>query len=136
MTAIVSRRSAAASAAAKDDALTLVVEELRDRYGDLPAETEGLLAVAALRRRAAKAGLVDVVAMGPNLRIAPAHLADSMQVRLKRLYPNAKLLSGGEALVVPMPRSGGEHLGDPELLAWVGQLLDQLFPAPVIPPAE
>lgn len=123
--------SAAASASAKDDALTLVVEELRDRYGDLPAETEGLLAVAALRRRAAKAGLVDVVAMGPNLRIAPAHLADSMKVRLQRLYPNAKLMSGGEALVVPMPRAGGEQLADPELIAWVAQLLDQLFPAPV-----
>ena len=63
--------SAAASATAKDDAIDLVVEELRDRYGELPAEAEGLLAVARLRRRAAQAGLADVVAMGPNLRIAP-----------------------------------------------------------------
>ncbi len=64
--------SAAASATAKDDAIDLVVEELRDRYGEPPSEVEGLIAVARLRRRAAQAGLADVVAMGSNLRIAPA----------------------------------------------------------------
>ncbi|MBN9155736.1 MAG: transcription-repair coupling factor [Microbacterium sp.] len=128
--------SAAASATAKDDAIDLVVDELRDRYGEPPAEVEGLLAIARLRRRAAQAGLTDVVAMGPNLRIAPARLPDSMRVRLQRLHPKAKLLSGGEALVVPLPGAGGEPLGDPELIAWVGQLLEQLWPAPAPVPAD
>ena len=128
--------SAAASAIAKDDAIDLVVDELRDRYGELPAETEGLLAVARLRRRAAQAGLADVVAMGPNLRIAPANLADSMRVRLQRLYPAAKVMAGGEAIVIPMPRAGDERVSDADLIAWVRQLLDQLFPAPVAPPVE
>lgn len=120
--------SAAASITAKDEAIDLVVEELTDRYGDLPAEVEGLLAVARLRRRAGRAGLADVVAMGPNLRIAPAHLPDSMRVRLQRLYPKAKLLAGGDAVVVPLPTAGGERLSDGELVAWVGQLIDQLWP--------
>ncbi|WP_292823802.1 transcription-repair coupling factor [Microbacterium sp.] len=127
--------SAAASATAKDDAIDLVVEELTDRYGELPAETEGLLAVARLRRRAAQAGLADVVAMGPNLRIAPANLADSMRVRLQRLHPASKVLAGGEAIVIPMPRAGDERLSDAALIAWVHQLLDQLFPQPVAAPA-
>nr|WP_211160294.1 transcription-repair coupling factor [Microbacterium sp. MF43] len=122
--------SAAASVTAKDDAIDLVIEELTDRYGDLPSEAEGLLAVARLRRRAAQAGLADVVAMGPNLRIAPANLPDSMRVRLQRLYPKAKLLQGGEAVVVPLPTAGGERVSDADLIAWVGQLLDQLWPAP------
>lgn len=122
--------SAAASVSAKDDALDHVVDELRDRYGDLPSDVEGLLAVARLRRRAAQAGLSDVVAMGPNLRIAPANLPDSMRVRLQRLYPSAKLLAGGDALVVPQPRVGGEPVGDADLIAWVGQLIEQLWPAP------
>ncbi|GAA2006542.1 transcription-repair coupling factor [Microbacterium ulmi] len=122
--------SAAASVVAKDDALDLVIEELRDRYGEPPADVEGLLTVARLRRRAAQAGLADVVAMGPNLRIAPAHLADSMRVRVQRLYPKAKLLAGGDALVVPLPTAGGEPIGDAGLIAWVAQLLDQLWPAP------
>ncbi|TDN92381.1 transcription-repair coupling factor [Microbacterium sp. BK668] len=122
--------SAAASVTAKGDAIDLVIDELRDRYGEPPAEVEGLVAVTRLRRRAAQAGLADVVAMGPNLRIAPAALPDSMRVRLQRLHPKAKLLSGGEALVVPLPTAGGQPLADAELIAWVRQLLDQLWPAP------
>lgn len=120
--------SAAASVTAKDDAIDLVVEELTDRYGDPPADVEGLLAVARLRRRAAKAGLADVVAMGPNLRIAPADLPDSMRVRLQRLHPKAKVLAGGDALVVPLPTAAGEALSDADLISWVAQLLDQLWP--------
>lgn len=120
--------SAAASVTAQDDALDLVVEELTDRYGEPPAEVSGLLAMARLRRRAGRTGLTDVVAMGPNLRLAPANLPDSMRVRLQRLYPSAKLLAGGEALVVPMPRPGGEPLADADLIAWVDTLLSQLWP--------
>jgi transcription-repair coupling factor (superfamily II helicase) len=123
--------SAAASATAKDDAIDLVADELRDRYGEPPREVEGLLAVARLRRRAAVAGLADVVAMGPNLRIAPAHLPDSLRVRLQRLYPKAKLLAGGDALVLPLPTGGGDAVEDAALVAWVSQLLEQLFPVPV-----
>jgi len=122
--------SAAASATAKDDAIDLVVEELTDRYGAPPAELEGLVRMARLRRRAARAGLSDVVAMGPNLRVAPAKLPDSMRVRLQRLYPKAKLVASGEALVVPLPTAGGEALADADLIAWVQQLLDAIFPLP------
>jgi len=124
--------SAAASATAKDDAIDLVIDEMRDRYGEPPAEVDGLIAVARLRRRAARVGLEDVVAMGPNLRIAPAHLEDSKKVRLQRLYPKAKLVSGGDAMVVPLPTD--TH--DAALIAWVAQLLDALFPEPVTTPAE
>jgi transcription-repair coupling factor (superfamily II helicase) len=122
--------SAAAAATAKDDMIDLVVDELRDRYGELPPEGEGLVAIARLRRRAAQAGLADVVAMGPNLRIAPADLPDSMRVRLMRLHPKAKVVAGGDALVVPLPTAGGEPVADADLIAWTRQLIDQLWPAP------
>jgi transcription-repair coupling factor (superfamily II helicase) len=124
--------SAAASATAKDDAIGLVVDELRDRYGEPPTEVEGLVAVARLRRRAAQAGLADVVAMGSNLRIAPANLADSMRVRLQRLYPKAKLVASGDALVVPLPQDAD----DTNLIAWVRQLLDALWPLPAAKESE
>ena len=127
--------SAAASASATDDALDLVLEELRDRYGDAPSEVMGLIAIARLRRRAAQSSLTDVVAMGPNLRVAPAHLPDSLRVRLQRLHPKAKILSGGDAMVVPLPTAGGERVDDASLIAWTGQLLDQLYPLPVPAPA-
>ncbi|HIE61588.1 MAG TPA: transcription-repair coupling factor, partial [Microbacterium sp.] len=122
--------SAAASASAKDDAIDAVIEELTDRYGEPPTDVAGLLSMARLRRRAARAGLTDVVAMGPNLRIAPARLEDSMRVRLQRLYPAAKLLAGGEAVVVPLPRTSGEPVADADLIEWVDTLLGQLWPEP------
>ena len=121
--------SSAATATAADDAIDHVVEELTDRYGAPPAEVAGLVAIARLRRRAARAGLTDVVAMGSNLRVAPARFEDSMKVRLQRLYPQAKLVGGGEALVVPMP---GADRADP--VEWTSQLLTALFPASA--PAE
>jgi transcription-repair coupling factor (superfamily II helicase) len=119
--------SAAATASAADDAIDLVVEELADRYGEPPAEVAGLVEVARLRRRAAQSQLADVVAMGKNLRVAPAHLADSMQVRLKRLYPGAKILANGDALVVPMPTAEGI-----DIVAWARQLLDAIYPLPKV----
>ncbi len=128
--------SAASAATAKDDAIDLVIEELTDRYGAPPAEVSGLISIARLRRRAARAGLTDVVAMGSNLRIAPARFEDSMKVRLQRLYPNAKLLAGGEALVVPMPRPGGEAPMDAGLLEWVEQLFTAMFPESVAVPDD
>jgi transcription-repair coupling factor (superfamily II helicase) len=132
--------SAASAATAKDDAIDLVIEELTDRYGTPPDEVEGLFAIARLRRRAARAGLSDVVVMGSNLRIAPARLEDSIKVRLQRLYPKAKLVASGEALVVPLPTIpatvgvGLEPVPDAQLLEWVGQLFTAIFPEPV--PAE
>ncbi|MEV7609641.1 transcription-repair coupling factor [Microbacterium sp. NPDC089320] len=129
--------SAASAATAKDDAIDLVIDELTDRYGTPPEEVEGLIAVSRLRRRAARAGLSDVVVMGSNLRIAPARLEDSIKVRLQRLYPKAKLVAGGEALVVPMPTVpaavgvGLEPLQAAQLLEWVGQLFTAIFPEPV-----
>ncbi len=118
--------SAAATATAPDDGIDLVVEELLDRYGPPPPETDTLVAVARLRRRAARAGLSEVVVMGGRLRLAPAPLSDSMTVRLRRLYPAAKVIAGGEALMVPMPEDwGAEHL-----IAWVDQLLTALFSVP------
>ena len=122
--------SAAASLTAAPDAIDLVREELEDRYGQAPAEVDGLFRIARLRRRAAQSELTDVVAMGPNLRVAPAPAADSLRVRLQRLYPKSKVLAGGEAMVVPLPAADGAPLADADLIAWVEQLLDQLFPLP------
>ena len=94
-----------------------------------------LVQVARLRRRAAKAGLSDVVAMGTNLRIAPARFEDSMKVRLQRLYPKAKLVGGGEALVVPMPTPDGAVARGTEIIEWVAALFTAMFPEPVASPA-
>jgi transcription-repair coupling factor (superfamily II helicase) len=124
--------STASTATAADGAIELVAEELADRYGAPPADLEILFAVARLRRKAALAGLSEVVAMGGKLRVAPANLPESMVVRLKRLYPAGKVLGGGEALLVPMPESSTPE----DIIAWVDQFLTAMFPpAPAEPKA-
>jgi transcription-repair coupling factor (superfamily II helicase) len=122
--------STAAAPSSPDDAIDSVVEELTDRYGEPPAQVQNLVAISRLRRVAQKAGLSDVVAMGGNLRVAPAELPDSLQVRLQRLYPGARLFAQANAMSVPLfaGASGSDAHDDPELIAWVAGLLAAIFP--------
>ncbi|MGG7508676.1 transcription-repair coupling factor [Plantibacter sp. YIM 135249] len=124
--------SAASAPAAKDGQIDLVIEELTDRYGEPPAQVTNLVAVSRLRQRSQKSGLSEVVAMGSNLRVAPADLPDSIQARLRRMYPGAKYLSQANALVVPMPRVNDEALPDADLIDWVHQFLTAIFPLPEV----
>ena len=130
--------STAAAPASPDDAIDSVVEELTDRYGEPPAQVQNLVAVSRLRRLAQKAGLSDVVAMGGNLRIAPAELPDSIQVRLQRLYPGARLFAQAKAISVPLfagaPGTDAPH-DDPQLIDWVTGLLNAVFPPKAEPAA-
>ncbi|WP_316310437.1 transcription-repair coupling factor [Clavibacter michiganensis] len=128
--------STAASPTATDDQIDRVIEELSDRYGEPPVEVDNLVRVSRLRRVAQRAGLSEVVAMGPNLRIAPADLADSKQVRLQRMYPGSKLFAQTNAVTVPLPKRDGEPLPDAELVDWVRQLLDAVFTVEQAPAAK
>ncbi len=127
--------SAASSTAASDGQIDLVQEELVDRYGSLPEAVENLIAISRLRRMAGQANLAEVVAMGSKLRVAPADLADSIQVRLQRMYPGSRYLKQTNSLVVPMPVRDGEPLSDAALIAWVTGFFTAIF-APVEPATE
>jgi transcription-repair coupling factor (superfamily II helicase) len=127
--------SSATSPAAPDGQIDQVLEELTDRYGEPPEQVTNLITVSRLRRLAQRTGLSEVVAMGSNLRVAPANLPDSIQVRLKRLYPASKYFGAAAALSVPMPVVNGEPLPDAELITWVENLLGAIFPAPAAPAA-
>ena len=87
---------------------------------------------------AVKAGLSEVVAMGTaqRLRIAPADLPDSLQVRLARLYPGAKYLAAASAVMVPLPVRNGELPADADLIDWTANLLTVIFGAEVVSDAE
>ncbi len=123
--------STASSPTAADGAIDQVLEELNDRYGEPPAPVLALIAVSRLRRAAVKSGLSEVVAMGTNLRVAPAEIPDSIQVRMQRMYPGSRYFASASALSVPMPRVNGEPVADADLIEWVATLLNALFPAPV-----
>jgi transcription-repair coupling factor (superfamily II helicase) len=66
--------------------------------------------------------------MGSNLRVTPADLPDSIQVRLARMYPGAKYMAAARVIAVPLPTDG-------DLIAWTANFLDAIFPLPVITPA-
>jgi len=123
--------STASAPAASDDAIDRVLEELTDRYGEPPEQVSNLIAVSRLRRMAQKSGLSEVVVMGDKLRVAPADLADSIAVRLQRMYPGARYHAAAAAVLVPLPPSPT----DAELVAWTGDLLVSIFGAEVVAPA-
>ncbi|HEY5320145.1 MAG TPA: transcription-repair coupling factor, partial [Galbitalea sp.] len=123
--------STASAPASTPSQIDEVLEELTDRYGEPPLQVVNLIAVSKLRRHAQKTGLSEVVAMGSNLRVAPADLPDSIQVRLQRMYQGSRYLAAAKALTVPMPRVNGEPLEDSALIDWVATLLGAIFPPPV-----
>ena len=115
--------SVASSPTSTPDQVDLVRDELVDRYGEPPAPVETLLEVSRLRRRAYKAGLAEVVVMGPNLRITPLELPESKQVRLTRMFPGGKYVAAARVVTIPLPPE------ETNLVSWVESLFDALVPA-------
>jgi transcription-repair coupling factor (superfamily II helicase) len=127
--------STASSPTSTDEQIDSVLDELTDRYGTPPASVLALIEVSRLRRAAQKVGLSEVVVMGSNLRVAGLDLADSMQVRLQRMYPGARWFAQTKSVSVPLPRPHGEALPDGELILWVEQLMSSIFGAEAPRPA-
>ncbi|WP_024800218.1 transcription-repair coupling factor [Nocardia sp. BMG51109] len=115
-------------AAAQDDSgLAGVVEELVDRYGPLPVEVGRLVSVAKLRLLCREYGITEVGVSGTTLKLSPLQLADSKQLRLKRLYPNVTYRPTTSIVQLPLPRVedsvGSARLRDVQLLQFVADLL-------------
>ncbi len=109
-----------------DEDVDLILEELRDRYGEPPAPVASLLQVARFRGRAGQAGLTDVTIAGKHVRFAPVDLPDSMTVRLNRLHPGSILKPQVRTMLVPRPSSavvGGKPLRDEALLTWARDVI-------------
>lgn len=112
--------------AATPEALEAIRAELVDRYGPLPDVVVNLFEVASLRNDARGAGLTDLTAQGRYVRLAPVEPAESVQLRLKRLYPGTVLKPALRTVLVPFPttaRVGGRPLEGREFLAWARELL-------------
>jgi len=107
------------AAAAHDDDVRAVVEELTDRYGPLPEPARRLVAVARLRLLCRRYGITEVSATGAagqpsTLRLSPLTLPDSGQIRLKRMYPAATYRATTATVQVPVPRAGS-GIGAPRI---------------------
>ncbi|GGC15800.1 transcription-repair coupling factor [Cellulomonas carbonis] len=121
------------------EALDAVRAELVDRYGKLPEPVENLFEVASFRNLAREAGLTDVTAQGRFIRFAPVDLAESTQLRLKRLYPGSILKPAIRTVLVPFPttaRIGGRALAGRELLGWARDLVGAVLQGSVSTAAQ
>jgi transcription-repair coupling factor (superfamily II helicase) len=136
-----------------DAGITAVADELTDRFGPPPEPVRNLLAVAALRAKARKAGLTDITQQGNHVRFSPVLLPESRQVRVARLYPRTVLKQAVRTMLVPVPKAdggarpgsagnrtgsgraapssaisiGAPPLRDRELLAWCEDLIEQVL---------
>ncbi|MBN9101842.1 MULTISPECIES: transcription-repair coupling factor [unclassified Pseudonocardia] len=124
--------------AGDEAALTAIVEELGDRYGEPPAPVHNLLAVARFRQTCRALGVAEVTVAGNGIRLGPLELPDSAQMRLKRLHPKSSYKPAARVVLVPKPveggRIGGAELRDVALLDWCTKLLRDLL-TPVRAPA-
>lgn len=93
------RLAAADTHAAVDD----VVAEWEDRFGPLPEDAAGLIALARLRVEALRVGLNDLVKLRNEIRMSPVDLKPSQEVRLQRLAPRAVLRPAEGQLFIPTP---------------------------------
>jgi len=117
-------------------ALDAIVEELVDRFGELPKEAQSLIAVAKLRIQAKAKNLTEVVLQGKFLKIAPVVLPESAQLRLTRLYPGTQIKVATKTLLVAQ-KANGNWLGagsvsdtsaqqSEQILAWAEEVLRNL----------
>ncbi|MUM27774.1 transcription-repair coupling factor [Mycolicibacterium sp. CBMA 295] len=92
------------AAAADEDAVRAVVDELIDRYGPLPVEAQRLVAVARLRLLCREYGVTEIGAVSAStIKLSPLVLPDSAQLRLKRMV-----------VQVPIPRES-DGIGSPRI---------------------
>jgi transcription-repair coupling factor (superfamily II helicase) len=113
-----------------ENGLAAVIEEMTDRYGDPPATVLALLAVARFRLKARVAGVTEVVAQGKFIRFGPVDLAESRQLRLKRLYPGSIVKAADHHILVPRPMTDSiplRAIDGADLLEWAGQVIDAVF---------
>lgn len=115
-----------------------IIAELKDRFGEMPAEVRLLMEVARIRNEARQIGITDLIWQGHHLRVAPIALPESRELRMKRLYPgsiykraNQTLLlthRWGGSVMIPATSPGEEELSkvEEEMLAWVRTALTAL----------
>ena len=92
------RRLAAAVTA---EGVSDVIDEWRDRFGDLPPAAQRLVDLAALRADAIRIGLTEIVKVRDEIRIGPVNLKESQQIRLQRIAPGTT--QRGANLFMPLP---------------------------------
>ena len=110
-----------------DSGLDSIVEELVDRFGELPEPAQSLIEVARIRTLAKSKELTEVVWQGKFLKVAPLTLPESAQLRLTRLYPGTLIKEATKSVLIarnaaPNWLENGS-VGDTSTLSWTKEVL-------------
>jgi transcription-repair coupling factor (superfamily II helicase) len=116
-----------------DDQAQAVLDELTDRYGAPPTPVLNLLAVARFRAAMRALGVTEVSMQGRAIRVSPAPLRESQQLKLARLSDGATYKQAVEtiSLKVPLASDRRTPLRDMALLEHLHALLTQVLAQPV-----
>lgn len=117
------RLAQTSDAAAIDEALA----ELSDRYGRPPQPVLDLAAAAGVRHRLEAVGITEVVASGSRVRVEGLALPESLQLRIKRLYPGSVIKPASRTVLLPQPKTarvGGRPLTGEALIAWLDEFIE------------
>lgn len=115
---------------ADDAGLNSIVDELKDRFGELPEPALSLIEVARVRTLAKAKNLTEVVWQGKHLKIAPITLPESAELRIARLYPGSLVKQATKSLLVA--RSAAPNwlengsVSDTSVLFWTMEVLHNL----------
>ena len=115
---------------ADEAGLNSIVDELLDRFGELPEPARSLIDVARVRTLAKSKSLTEVVWQGKHLKIAPITLLESAELRITRIYPGTLVKQATKSLLVA--RSAAPNwlengsVGDTSVLAWTMEVLRNL----------
>src|SRR3712207_5101902 len=121
-------------ASAQDDGQAQgVLDELTDRYGTPPAPVLNLIAVARFRAAMRALGVTEVSMQGRAIRVSPASLRESQQMRLARLAEGATYKStvSTVSLKVPVGPDRRTPLRDVALLEHLHSLLKAVLEQPI-----
>jgi transcription-repair coupling factor (superfamily II helicase) len=113
-----------------ENALAEIVNELNDRFGELPEPVLDLFEVAKIRLRLREVGASEFVVQGKFLRIAGVELPESITIKLNRIYPGSLIKPATKTVLVAIDQGPKWRQGESEreFIPWVKAVLENLFP--------
>ncbi|MPQ99444.1 transcription-repair coupling factor [Modestobacter sp. I12A-02628] len=117
-----------------DEQAQAVLDELTDRYGPAPAPVLNLLAVARFRAAMRHLGVTEVSMQGRSIRVGPAELRESQQMKLARLADGATYKPAVNTISLKVPTGPDRRtpLRDVALLEKLHQVLSAVLEQPVV----
>ena len=117
------------AAARSESDLEALREELTDRYGKPPEQFDALFDVARIKFKARKMGVSEIIAQSNRVRIGRIDPAESVRMRMSRIYRGFQYRPVTHQLIVPAPFAGSlgaKPMTGDQIVLWVNQLLDDL----------